>query len=177
MHRLAGDWSSLRGRVNQFLGQFAARFSRLAPLRGAQGQGEAGPGPSSPALITDSESSWSRSARAAWASSTWPPRRARPPQGGAEADQGRHGLAAVLQRFEAERQALAMINHPNIARVFDAGTDPDRPALLRHGAGERHADRRGSATRPRLTPRERLELFVRGVPGSTARPPEGSRPP
>ncbi len=28
----------------------------------------------------------------------------------------------VLQRFEAERQSLAMMNHPNIARVFDAGT-------------------------------------------------------
>lgn len=28
----------------------------------------------------------------------------------------------VIQRFEAERQALALMNHPNIARVFDAGT-------------------------------------------------------
>ena len=28
----------------------------------------------------------------------------------------------VIARFEAERQALAMMNHPNIARVFDAGT-------------------------------------------------------
>src|SRR5205823_11168383 len=29
---------------------------------------------------------------------------------------------AVLARFEAERQALAMMEHPNIARVLDAGT-------------------------------------------------------
>ena len=29
---------------------------------------------------------------------------------------------AVVARFEAERQALAMMDHPNIARVFDAGT-------------------------------------------------------
>ena len=29
---------------------------------------------------------------------------------------------AVLARFEAERQALAMMDHPNIARVLDAGT-------------------------------------------------------
>lgn len=29
----------------------------------------------------------------------------------------------VVQRFEAERQALAMMNHPNIARVYDAGAD------------------------------------------------------
>ena len=31
---------------------------------------------------------------------------------------------AVIARFEAERQALAMMNHPNIARVFDAGSTP-----------------------------------------------------
>ena len=28
----------------------------------------------------------------------------------------------VIARFEAERQALAMMDHPNIARVLDAGT-------------------------------------------------------
>lgn len=31
---------------------------------------------------------------------------------------------AVIKRFEAERQALAMMEHPNIARVFDAGATP-----------------------------------------------------
>ena len=30
----------------------------------------------------------------------------------------------VVARFESERQALAMMNHPNIARVFDAGSTP-----------------------------------------------------
>lgn len=30
---------------------------------------------------------------------------------------------AVIARFEAERQALAMMDHPHIAKVFDAGTD------------------------------------------------------
>ena len=29
---------------------------------------------------------------------------------------------SVVARFEAERQALALMDHPNIARVFDAGT-------------------------------------------------------
>ena len=29
---------------------------------------------------------------------------------------------AVIARFEAERQALAMMDHANIAKVFDAGT-------------------------------------------------------
>ena len=30
----------------------------------------------------------------------------------------------VIARFEAERQALAMMDHPNIAKVFEAGTTP-----------------------------------------------------
>ncbi len=34
----------------------------------------------------------------------------------------------VIARFEAERQALAMMDHPNIARVFDAGHDGLGPA-------------------------------------------------
>ena len=28
----------------------------------------------------------------------------------------------IVARFEAERQALAMMDHPNIAKIFDAGT-------------------------------------------------------
>src|SRR5216110_1184863 len=37
----------------------------------------------------------------------------------------------VIARFEAERQALAMMEHPNIARVLDAGTtDRGRPYFV-----------------------------------------------
>ena len=37
----------------------------------------------------------------------------------------------VIARFEAERQALAMMDHPNIAKVFDAGaTDKGRPYFV-----------------------------------------------
>ena len=37
----------------------------------------------------------------------------------------------VIARFEAERQALAMMDHPNIAKVFDAGTtESDRPYFV-----------------------------------------------
>lgn len=37
----------------------------------------------------------------------------------------------VIARFEAERQALAMMSHPNIARVYDAGvTDQGRPYFV-----------------------------------------------
>src|SRR5437868_707169 len=37
----------------------------------------------------------------------------------------------VLARFEAERQALALMDHPNIAKVLDAGAAPDgRPFFV-----------------------------------------------
>jgi eukaryotic-like serine/threonine-protein kinase len=65
----------------------------------------------------------------------------------------------VIARFEAERQALAMMDHVNIARVLDAGaTAAGRPYFvmeLVHGVPiTRYCDDN------RLTPRERLELFV-----------------
>src|SRR5262249_52983433 len=38
---------------------------------------------------------------------------------------------AVLARFEAERQALALMDHPNIAKVLDGGVAPDgRPFFV-----------------------------------------------
>jgi eukaryotic-like serine/threonine-protein kinase len=66
---------------------------------------------------------------------------------------------AVIARFEAERQALAMMDHPNIARVFDAGaTDAGRPyfvmELVRGEPVTRYCDR---AT---LSVPERLDLFT-----------------
>jgi serine/threonine protein kinase/tetratricopeptide (TPR) repeat protein len=89
----------------------------------------------------------------------------------------------VIARFEQERQALALMDHPNIAKVFDAGTvgtgtiDAEPEASAR-GVGATFAYASGSA-RPyfvmelvkgvpitrfcddyNLTPRERLELFL-----------------
>jgi serine/threonine protein kinase/WD40 repeat protein len=66
---------------------------------------------------------------------------------------------AVLARFEAERQALALMDHPNIARVLDAGTAEDgRPffamELVKGVPITEFCDAR------RLAPRERLALFV-----------------
>ena len=46
----------------------------------------------------------------------------------------------VIARFESERQALALMDHPNIAKVFDAGATDDRPAVLRDGVRARRAD-------------------------------------
>ena len=65
----------------------------------------------------------------------------------------------VLARFEAERQALALMDHPNIASVFDAGTnDSGRPYFvmeLVHGLPiTEYCDLH------RLSSRERLELFI-----------------
>ena len=64
----------------------------------------------------------------------------------------------VIARFEAERQALAMMNHPGIAKVFDAGTtDAGRPyfvmELVRGVPITEYCDRK------RLKTRERLALF------------------
>ncbi len=65
----------------------------------------------------------------------------------------------VIARFEAERQALAMMDHVNIARVLDAGaTDSGRLYFvmeLVHGVPiTKYCDDN------QLTPRQRLELFV-----------------
>jgi serine/threonine protein kinase len=65
----------------------------------------------------------------------------------------------VIARFQAERQALAMMDHPNIARVLDAGaTDSGRPffvmELVRGIPITAYCDQN------QLTPKERMELFV-----------------
>ena len=66
----------------------------------------------------------------------------------------------VVARFEAERQALALMDHPNIAKVLDARCHRLRPALLRDGAGQGHRRSPTYCDEHRLTLRERLELFV-----------------
>lgn len=66
---------------------------------------------------------------------------------------------AVIARFEQERQALAVMNHPNVAKVFDAGATPSgKPYfVMEHVPGESittYADRQN------LSVRQRLELFI-----------------
>src|SRR5215831_15982097 len=72
----------------------------------------------------------------------------------------------VIARFEAERQALALMDHPNIARVLDGGTTKGEPGGVSPGSPyfvmdlvkgvpiTRYCDEH------RLTPRQRLELFI-----------------
>ena len=67
-------------------------------------------------------------------------------------------------RFESERQTLAVMDHPNIARVFDAGSTSDsRPYfVMEYVAGESitdHCDARRLGIEPRL------ELFLRVCDG------------
>jgi serine/threonine protein kinase len=71
----------------------------------------------------------------------------------------------VVARFEAERQALALMDHPNIARVLDAGEappayagGPPRPYFVMELVeGVPLTD---FCDHERLTPRERLGLFL-----------------
>ena len=65
----------------------------------------------------------------------------------------------VVTRFEAERQTLALMDHPNIAKVFDAGaTEAGRPyfamELVKGSPITEYCDRQ------QLSTRERLALFV-----------------
>jgi serine/threonine protein kinase/tetratricopeptide (TPR) repeat protein len=65
----------------------------------------------------------------------------------------------VLARFEAERQALALMDHPNIAKVLDAGaTAAGRPFFVMELVKGQPITQYCDAHR--LTPRQRLELFV-----------------
>jgi len=65
----------------------------------------------------------------------------------------------MLARFDQERQALALMDHPNIAKVLDAGLDDvSRPyfvmELIKGVPITKYCDE------ARLSPRERLELFI-----------------
>ncbi len=69
-----------------------------------------------------------------------------------------YGSKEVIARFEAERQALALMDHPYVAKIFDGGTSDDgRPYfVMEHVAGIRiteHGDRY------QLTLVERVKLF------------------
>src|SRR5258708_4193597 len=66
----------------------------------------------------------------------------------------------VVARFEAERQALAMMDHPNIAKVHDAGTtDTGRPFFVMELVrGTRITDYCDDAS---LSTHQRLDLFIK----------------
>jgi serine/threonine protein kinase/tetratricopeptide (TPR) repeat protein len=65
----------------------------------------------------------------------------------------------VITRFEVEREALALMNHPNVAKVFDAGaTETGRPYfVMEYVAGIPITD---YCDKHRLNTEERLRLFI-----------------
>jgi eukaryotic-like serine/threonine-protein kinase len=70
----------------------------------------------------------------------------------------------VVARFESERQALALMDHPAIAKVFDAGSTPDgRPYFAMEYV--RGIPITAYCDKHKLTTRQRLELFVRVCEG------------
>jgi serine/threonine protein kinase/Tfp pilus assembly protein PilF len=66
---------------------------------------------------------------------------------------------SVVARFEQERQALAVMNHPNVAKVLDGGLTPTgRPYFaMEYVKGEPITD---YCDRQKLTIKQRLQLFV-----------------
>jgi len=71
---------------------------------------------------------------------------------------------SVLQRFYAERQSLAIMDHPSIAKVFDAGATPDGQPyfVMEYVPGQPITD---YCDHQRLKIRERLELFIQVCEG------------
>ena len=87
------------------------------------------------------------------------------PPGRAESHQGGDGhRARVVARFEAERQALAVMAHPAIAQVFDAGATPQgRPYfVMEFVKGETITT---YCNRHRLSTRQRIDLFLQVCDG------------
>jgi serine/threonine protein kinase len=65
----------------------------------------------------------------------------------------------VIARFEAERQVLALMDHPNIAKVLDAGaTDSGRPFFVMELVNGRPVT--DYCDEQQMTPRQRMELFL-----------------
>ena len=66
----------------------------------------------------------------------------------------------MIARFEAERQALAMMDHPNIAKVLDGGLHEQRPffvmELVKGIPITKYCEHE------KLGTKERLDLFIKG---------------
>ncbi len=71
---------------------------------------------------------------------------------------------SLLRRFQSERQSLALMDHPAIAKVFDAGATPDGQPyfVMEYVPGEPITE---YCDRKKLNIRERLELFVKACEG------------
>ncbi len=74
-----------------------------------------------------------------------------------------HESAAILARFDSERQALARMDHPSIAKVLDAGSENGLPFfVMEYVPGEPITE---FADKHRLSIKARLELFMQVCDG------------
>jgi serine/threonine protein kinase len=71
---------------------------------------------------------------------------------------------AVLQRIQSERQSLALMDHPSIANVFDAGATPDGQPyfVMEFVPGLSITD---YCDQKKMKIRERLELLIKACEG------------
>jgi len=71
---------------------------------------------------------------------------------------------SVLRRFQSERQSLAIMDHPTIAKVFDAGATPDGQPyfVMEYVPGVAITE---YCDQKKLKIRDRLELFIRACDG------------
>jgi serine/threonine protein kinase len=83
---------------------------------------------------------------------------------GAEANSHRNIRQRLLQRFQAERQSLAIMDHPSIAKVFDAGTtEAGQPYfVMEYVPGLPITEYCDSK---KLSIRQRVELFIQVCEG------------
>jgi len=177
----AAPWERLLGGANPRVGEFppvaprpawspAPRMTRML---------------SSPVVASVRTNCYSRSAKAAWVWCGWPSRSnpVAAQRWALKVIKPRHGQQAGSRpAFEAERQALALMDHQNIARVLDGRRHPPKigPYFvmeLVHGVPiTKFCDDN------KLTTRERLELFVpvcQAIPACTSErhhPPGTSSP-
>ena len=66
----------------------------------------------------------------------------------------------VIARFEQERQTLALMSHPSIAHIIDAGTTDSRPAVFRDGVRAGHSAHEVLRPAPPHASTQRLALFL-----------------
>ena len=83
-----------------------------------------------------------------------------PPQGRAEGHQAGHGHAAGHRPLRGRAAGPGADGPPEHRQGLRRRHHRRRPAVLRHGAGQRRARSPSTATSNHLTPRQRLELFV-----------------
>ncbi len=86
------------------------------------------------------------------------------------------GSREVIARFESERQALALMDHPGIAKVFDAGSTPQGAPyfVMEYAEGQpitTYCDER------RLNTRQRFESVHQCLRGRGTRSPQGDHSP